>query len=184
MKPDHRRQDRRSPYVFDVQEVGRRAGSMKEFEVTVPAPSDLAVGLIGVPEDSDIHLDLRMEAVVEGVLVSGTADVELRGQCSRCLTELEGEATYEFQELFFYPGHEVEEDEMLIVDETVDIEEPLRGAVALELPFTPLCDDDCLGLCPTCGFMLNDDPSHNHGEKVDPRWEQLAGLAEELEKKN
>lgn len=184
MKLEHRHSDRRSPYVLDVHEVSHRAGMMKELDVTIPAPADLVVGLIGVPEGSDIHLDLRLEAVVEGVLATGTADVELSGQCSRCLTELEDEDTFKFQELFFHPGREVEEGELLIVDETVDIEEPLRGAVALELPFTPLCSEDCLGLCPDCGFSLNDDPSHNHGEQVDPRWDALAGLMEEIEEQN
>lgn len=179
MSPDHRHADRRSPYVFDVTEVGRRAGSMKEFEVTLPAPVELSSGLIGVPEGSDVHLDLRLEAVVEGVLATGSAEVELRGQCSRCLTDLEDEDTFEFQELFFYPGNGVEEDDSIIVDETVDIEEPLRGAVVLDLPFTPLCREDCLGLCPDCGFNLNDDPSHSHGDKVDPRWEKLAGLTDD-----
>lgn len=39
--------------------------------------------------------------------------------------------------------------------------------------FAPLCREDCLGLCPICGFNLNDDPEHNHGEQIDPRWEGL-----------
>ncbi|SDL33933.1 YceD family protein [Tessaracoccus oleiagri] len=183
MKPEHRHSDRRSPYVFDVHEVGRRAGSMKEFDVTLPAPADLVSGLIGVPEDSDVQLHLRLEAVVEGVLATGTADVELSGQCSRCLTDIDGEDTFDFQELYFYPGHEVEEDDKLIVDETVDVEEPLRGAVVLDLPFTPLCREDCLGLCPECGVNLNDDPTHDHADAVDPRWEKLAGLSEDTQNK-
>lgn len=184
MKLAHHHTDRQSPYVFDVHEVSHRTGQMRELDVTIPAPADLVVGLIGVPEDSDIQLELRLESVVEGVLATGTADVELSGQCSRCLAELEDEGTFKFQELFFHPGREVEEDELLIVDETVDVEEPLRSAVALELPFTPLCREDCLGLCPECGFNLNDDPSHDHGEKMDPRWDALAGLMEEIEEKN
>lgn len=175
MKSDHHA-DRRSPLVFDVHEVGRRAGAMKEFETEIPAPAELGSEVIGVPEGSPIHLEIRLESVVEGVLVSGTADVQVHAQCSRCLTELEWDDSFRFQELFFNPGREVEEDELLIVDETVDIEEPLRGAVVLELPFTPLCDEDCPGLCPDCGFDLNEDPEHGHGDKVDPRWEKLAGL--------
>ena len=176
MKSGHHQPDRRSPFVFDVHEIGHRAGAMKESEVVIAAPAELGSEVIGVPEGSDIHLQLRLEAVVEGVLATGTADVVLSGQCSRCLRELEDEGSYSFQELYYHPGREVEEDELLIVDETVDIEEPLRGAVVLELPFTPLCDEDCLGLCPECGFDLNDDPDHTHGDNVDPRWEKLAGL--------
>ncbi|RRD46274.1 DUF177 domain-containing protein [Tessaracoccus sp. OH4464_COT-324] len=176
MKSDHRAADRRSPLVFDVHEVGRRPGVMKEFEVTVPAPGELGSAVIGVPEGSPIQLHLKMESVVEGVLVSGRAAADIVGQCSRCLAELEDSASFEFQELFYYPGREIEDDESLIVDETVCIEEPLRGAVVLELPFTPLCDEDCLGLCPECGLDLNADPDHDHGARVDPRWAKLAGL--------
>ena len=67
--------------------------------------------------------------------------------------------------------------ESLVVDETIDLEETLRDAVVLELPFTPLCEEDCLGLCPDCGFNRNLDPGHGHGEQIDPRWSQLSGLA-------
>ena len=81
------------------------------------------------------------------------------------------------QELYFYPGKEMEEDESLIVDELIDLEEALRDAVVLELPFTPLCEDDCLGLCPECGADLNDDPEHTHDQRIDPRWEKLTGLS-------
>lgn len=181
MKSEHRSPDRRSPFVFDVHEVGRRPGAMKEFQVELLAPAELSSEVIGVPEGSPIQLHLRLESVVEGVLVSGRADVQLSGQCSRCLGELEGEGSFEFQELFYYPGREVEQDESLIVDETVDLEEPIRGAVVLELPFTPLCEEDCLGLCPECGLDLNSDPEHSHGDRVDPRWAKLASLTQNNE---
>lgn len=172
----HRQLDRRSPYVIDIQELQRRPGTMRRLETTVPAPANLGLEVIRVPEGSDVDLDLRMEAVVEGVLVTGAAAVQLHGECVRCLAEIDGSDSFDLQELFFYPGHEVEEDESQIVEETIDLEVPLRDAVVLELPFAPLCMEDCLGLCPDCGFNRNDDPNHAHADKVDPRWEKLAGL--------
>lgn len=176
MSSSPRHPDRRSPYVFDVLELGRRPGALKEVRTTVPAPAELGYDVIAVPQDSDVDLALRMEAVVEGVLVTGTALAEVRGQCSRCLEPIEGDQPFELQELYFYPGNEVEEDESLVVDETVDLEEALRDAVVLELPFSPLCDPDCPGLCPDCGFNLNEDPVHGHTDTVDPRWGKLAQL--------
>ena len=149
---------------------------MKQVSATVPAPADLGTAVIGVPQGTDIELDLRFEAVTEGVLVTGTATVELHGQCARCLDDIEEQSSFDVQELYFYPGKEMEEDESLIVDELIDLEEALRDAVVLELPFTPLCEDDCLGLCPECGAALNDDPEHTHDQRIDPRWEKLTGL--------
>jgi uncharacterized protein len=52
----------------------------------------------------------------------------------------------------------------------------LRDAVVLALPFQPLCQDDCPGLCVECGARLADDPGHQHDEPVDPRWAALQGL--------
>lgn len=150
---------------------------MKQVSTTVPAPADLGTVVIGVPQGTGIELDLRLEAVTEGVLVTGTATVELHGQCARCLDSIEEQASFDVQELYFYPGKEMEEDESLIVDELIDLEEALRDAVVLELPFTPLCEDDCLGLCPECGADLNDDPEHTHDQRIDPRWEKLTGLS-------
>ncbi|MEZ5087126.1 MAG: YceD family protein [Tessaracoccus sp.] len=176
MRTEHRQPDRRSPLVIEIHDVKRQAGSMKELAAVVPAPADLGTAVIGVPEDSDISLALKLEAVVDGVLVGGTADVHLHGSCSRCLGDIDYDQSFVLRELYFYPGKEVEEDDSLVVDETIDLEVALRDAVVLELPFTPLCDEDCLGLCPDCGFVLNDDPEHSHGEKTDPRWEKLTGF--------
>ncbi|HMR50032.1 MAG TPA: YceD family protein [Arachnia sp.] len=176
MRTEHRHPDRRSPWVIETHDVLRQAGSMKELRTVLPAPAELGTAVIGVPEGSDISLELKLEAVVDGVLARGRVDVQLHGSCSRCLSDVAYDDSFDLRELYFYPGKEVEEDESLVLDETVDLEVALRDAVVLELPFTPLCDEDCLGLCPDCGFNLNDDPAHEHGDRIDPRWEKLTGF--------
>lgn len=168
--------DRRSPLVIDLLELGHGAGAMHAVSRTVPAPVDLGLAVIGVPEGTDIDLDLRLESVGEGVLVTGTASAHVNGNCARCLTDIGEDTTFDLQELYFYPGHAVDEDERHVEDDMIDLEEALRDAVVLELPFTPLCDEDCLGLCPECGFRLNEDPEHDHGPGIDPRWGKLADL--------
>jgi len=52
----------------------------------------------------------------------------------------------------------------------------LRDEVVLDLPFQPLCREDCAGLCTVCGVNLNDHPDHEHEVVGDPRWEALRGL--------
>lgn len=149
---------------------------MREMTLEVPAPEGIGIDVIEVPEGSLIHLDLRFEAVEEGVLVSGVADVELAGECARCLEPLEDDLEVDLQELFVYPESEAGEDEVSrIVDDYIDLEPLIRDQVVLELPFTPLCREDCAGLCPTCGVNLNDEPEHAHEEGGDSRWAALAG---------
>src|SRR6476646_11882691 len=174
--------DPRAPRVLDTRELGRRPGSQREVSRTVPAPADLGIEVLRVPEGAPVELDLRTEAVMEGVLVTGTAKAVLEGECARCLEPISDEIEVRFQELFVYDDKDVDPDEELEVsklqDDLVDLEPLLRDAVVLALPFQPLCEDDCPGLCAECGARLKDDPGHTHGEPVDPRWSALAALTE------
>jgi uncharacterized protein len=177
MSSPHRPLDRRSGLVLDTHELGRRPGAMKQLSTSVDAPADLGIAVIGVPPGSPIELDLRLESVVEGVLVTGVASVTVAGECVRCLTAISDEMEIDIQELFVYPGSEATEDEASRLEgDLIDLEPLLRDGVVLDLPFQPLCRDDCQGLCITCGANLNDVPDHTHEQSMDPRWEKLAAL--------
>ncbi|WP_406023141.1 DUF177 domain-containing protein [Nocardioides sp. NBC_00850] len=177
--------DPRAPLVLDTRELGRRPGSERHVERTVPAPADLGIEVLSVPEGSPVEFDLRLEAVMEGVLVTGTAFAVLEGECVRCLEPIEDEAEVDIQELYVYndsrDGQAPDEDDETSRTEgdLIDLEPVLRDAVVLALPFQPMCQDDCPGLCPECGARLADEPGHNHGDKVDPRWAGLASLKDE-----
>ena len=98
-----RRLDPRSPLVLDTHELGRRPGSMRRVQVTVAAPEHLGTEVIGIPAGSDLSLDLRLEAVMEGVLVSGSIRGRAVGECVRCLEEVVEDIDVPIQELYAYP---------------------------------------------------------------------------------
>jgi uncharacterized protein len=128
-----------------------------------------------------VALDLRFEAVSEGVLVTGSAVAPLTGECARCLDPLTSTLEVSFQELYRYlpdPGEDEDDGEERFLDgDQLDLEPAFRDAVVLALPLSPLCRDDCPGLCVECGAKLADvGPEHGHGDKVDPRWGLLAKL--------
>jgi len=170
----HRRQpDPRSSLVIETHELARSAGTMKNHRRTAQAPADLGIGVIGVPEGSPVELEIKLEAVGEGVLVTGTAVVALAGECTRCLKPISDSMEIDIQELFYYPGNEPDDEAARNEGERIDLEPVLRDAVVLDLPFAPLCTEDCRGICPICGADLNDDPDHGHDDDVDPRWGDL-----------
>lgn len=177
MTASHRHPDRRSGLVLDTHDLVRRAGEMRTVHTSVEAPADIGVAVIGVPAGSPIELDLRLEAVVEGVLVTGTAHAQLVGECVRCLAEVTDEVEVDVQELFTYPGSATDDEETSRLDgELLDLEPVLRDEIVLELPFQPVCRPDCRGLCPECGADLNVVAEHSHDAAVDPRWASLAQL--------
>ena len=94
--------DPRAPLVLDTRELGRRPGSQREVSRSVPAPADLGIEVLRVPEGSPVELDLRLEAVMEGVLVTGTARAGLEGECVRCLGPIADEIEVDLQELYVY----------------------------------------------------------------------------------
>lgn len=175
--------DPRSPLVFDVRELGRRAGAMRSYRRAVPAPTGLGSGLIAVPDGAPLELDVRLESVTEGVLVTGTVTGTLRGECGRCLEPVTTDLAVELCELFAYPHSVTEqtsgEDEVSrLAGDLLDLEPVVRDAVILALPWTPLCRPDCAGLCPDCGQRLDDLPAGHTHDQLDPRWAALAAFTD------
>src|SRR3954452_1313099 len=105
------RLDPRSPFVLDTRELGRRPGSMRRVRMTAAAPSDWALELVRVPAGADVQLELRLEAVMDGVLVTGTASGPLTAECGRCLEPVETTFTADIQELYAYDPADVADDE-------------------------------------------------------------------------
>jgi uncharacterized protein len=155
-----------------------------------------------------MQLDVRFEAVTEGVLVTGTVTAPLVGECARCLAPLASSVTATFTELYLYDGRphgprdgrdgrqdkhdkhdkhhrhdprewhdedaEPDSEELYLDGDLLDLEPALRDAVVLALPMSPLCREDCPGLCAECGVPLADaGPGHRHDEPADPRWAAL-----------
>ncbi|MFD1536440.1 YceD family protein [Nonomuraea guangzhouensis] len=171
--------DPRSPWVISTHDLGRRPGSMKRMTLSLPAPVDLGVNMIGVPKDAEVELDLRLEAVMEGVLVSGTAQAPLAGECVRCLDPVTSEIEVDLQELFFYSDEDASEEDSLLDGELLDLEPTFRDAAVLALPLSPVCGEDCAGLCTECGVKLAEAGDDHRHEKIDARWASLQGLVTE-----
>ncbi len=198
----------RGALIFDTRLLGRQAGSALTQTRIVPAPEDMHLELVRVPDGADMTLEVRFEAVTEGVLATGTVTAPLAGECARCLAPLTSSVTASFQELYLYQDErphgpagrgpagrgahdrhdrrhrsdhdepEERDDEQLYLDgDLLDLEPMLRDAIVLALPMSPLCRDDCPGLCVECGVPLADaGPDHRHDEAPDPRWARLKQL--------
>jgi uncharacterized protein len=180
--------DPRRPFVLDTRSLGRRPGTMWERRWTLPAPDGLTQAIVRVPEGAELDLQLRLETVLDGVLATATVTAPTAGECGRCLDEVAGTIEVHVTELYSYreqadryarTSGDDQDDEVRHLDgDMLDLEQPVRDAVVLALPVSPLCRPDCGGLCPTCGAHLDEvGPQHTH-DMHDPRWGALRGLTE------
>lgn len=194
--PGRERKDE-GAFILNIHELPRRAGEMREYALDIDAPFRIGIPLIAVPEGDLIELDARCESVTEGVLVTADIFAIAIGECIRCLDPVELEIERKIQELYRYQptddkgkrvskgdkrkdeemeGDLEEVDILYIEGDQANLEIPILDAIILSLPVNPLCDEECLGLCPDCGEKWENLPEeHSHGAS-DIRWAGLAGL--------
>lgn len=177
-----------SPFILNTHDLPRRAGEMKELQLDIPAPVAIGLPLIAVPEGDLLELDIRLESVTEGVLVTADLYTVAVGECIRCLDPVEVIIDKQIRELYRYEatngrGQKVDkeddlnDEEVLVMEgDDLNLELPIVDTVILNLPSNPLCDPDCEGLCQDCGEKWANLPEDHQHELADPRWAGLDGL--------
>jgi len=176
-----KRLDPRNPLVFDIRDLG--TGAARTLSRTCQAPSHMGAGMARVPAGADLELEVQLEGVAEGVLVTASVTAPLAGECARCLEPFTSVARVRLQELFTPEAESAEpgagiaaSEQSYLLDDSgqLDLEPALRDAVVLELPLSPLCDDRCQGLCVECGVRLADaEPGHGHEQHGGALWAAL-----------
>lgn len=148
-------------------------GSFRDVRRSVVV-HDLAAAGARVPVDDTVDLDLRLEAIGDGIVVSGDVSGRWTAECSRCLEAVEGPFELVVRELF--EDEPVESETYPLLGEEIDLEPLIRDAVLPEIPTAPLCDEECRGLCPQCGIDRNHERCSCATDARDPRWSALDEL--------
>src|SRR5690606_33199912 len=94
------------PFVLPVRDLVHTPGQMREHRFSVPLAQQWGEGIVSVEPATEVTLDVRLESVHEGILVTGEAHTRYDGVCGRCLTDISEPLQVEFQELFAYSGEE------------------------------------------------------------------------------
>jgi uncharacterized protein len=152
----------RDTYRIDVAPI------LENLSDTIIISDDLALTSFCVGDEvfeptSSIHFDVTLTNVGTALVAMGTASLPVTATCARCLTPFATEIAAEVDGFYVRPGHdegipEEQEIEYIDAENTVDILPAIMAALVLEAPFAPLHDEDCAGICPTCGADLNEGP--------------------------
>ena len=172
-------------FAVDVRELLQKPAAHRHVVVRAPL-EDLATPVAWVPPDRPVTVDVEIESVVEGLLVTGKVSASAVVRCVRCLREFDQEVEAEVRELFtLEPREDEDEGYAVLRDDRLPLDTMARDALVLAFPAFPLHSPDCAGLCPTCGADRNTvDCGHGGTEDLDPRWAALAGLQDSLEEDN
>ncbi len=169
--------------LIDLRDI--EEGSLEfvdEFEI---APERLDPDMAADPVL--VRLQGNVAPMGNGFVVAGTLRAEGKLFCSRCLVPVVWTGEEGFSVELRYPG-DVAEDEMelsgedmnvvFLESDQLDLAELAAEQVILSLPMRVLCQDDCAGLCPTCGANRNLKSECGCEPEIDPRWHALRALQE------
>jgi uncharacterized protein len=151
----------------------------------------LVEDITGIDDDLEIESPIRgpvnLIRTADGILVTASLTTDLALECRRCLEPFSATVELDLQEEFHpsvdistgakIPVADTEEDGTVIDEQHVlDMTEVVRQAIFLAVPISPLCKEECRGLCSMCGQNLNEGQCQCVAETVDPRLEVLKEL--------
>lgn len=131
--------------------------------------------------EGDVDVDVTLNRSGGKILIKGEVKFTHKLQCSRCLKEILRPRTEKI-EVLYVPSTlldreleltEADVNTLFYEGDVIDLEQPVRDAIILSMPMTPVCRPDCKGLCPRCGKDLNEEECDCTKRKIDPRWEAL-----------
>jgi uncharacterized protein len=142
----------------------------------------------------DFHFETALDAtatvwkVGQSIMVKGSLRAQLRLQCVRCLEEFSYPLSSTF-EVALFPAKEAsfeEEEEVELVEDEMEsnfyeggeihLSEIACEQIFLEIPYQPVCHEDCKGLCPVCGKDLNRAPCNCRREEFETGFAVLKKL--------
>ena len=138
---------------------------------------------------SQVEVRLDGEARPHGgsVSVFGRFRATSQVACSRCLEAVPWSVEESYSVEYRRTPDAVEEDEVgleeddldevFLEEEAIDLVDLAAEQILLALPMRILCDENCAGLCPTCGANRNADGACDCPPENDPRWRALEGLS-------
>lgn len=121
--------------------------------------------------DDDLHADVihcavRVSRVQQGILAEADCSGEIDLECTRCLEPFRTGLKAHFEEIFYFHFLRENEDAEQFLPESgyMDLQDLIREYLVMEIPYAPVCKEDCKGLCPVCGKNLNLGPCHHEDE--------------------
>lgn len=156
-----------SPFSIDVSSLLYGALSeievLREVEMPVIEKSSEQI-LLAKP----VKLGMKLSRTGSDIEAAGTIETEAILICSRCLKEFHHPFKIEVVELFFGLDNPADEGDYHIVHDQIDLFPLIEESILLTVPFKPVCDEACKGICSHCGRDQNVDPCDCPREEIHP----------------
>jgi uncharacterized protein len=165
--------------TFDLRKLRLRSGDQARERVEIEIDPLVLGGQSYDPQPDPAPAELTVTRASSGTVLELALDLAVAGPCFRCLEDAELALQLRLREYEATKPESDDERSEYLEDDLLDLSAWSHDAIALALPETILCRDDCAGLCPVCGKDLNAEPHEHVEERLDPRWAKLSELRQE-----
>jgi len=152
--------------------IHQNVGFSRDFPFEIPS--------IYLPPDLDLRKlsgIVRVTRATQGLLVQIRMRARVVAECVRCLNKFYQPLKIESTELYAFSLNSVTDSGLLVPENgKIDLAPIIREEMLVAIPISPLCKQDCKGLCPICGEDLNETACNHDEEQIDPRLGVLKSL--------
>jgi len=139
-------EERRVEFPIEINKIKPYLGGREDLELVGPFAGEAWVYKM----NATVHL----KGVIRGTV---------KATCGRCLDMFEADVAIRFNQTLRPPeSKEAGEEEDLTTGfhdgYAIQVDDIVAAQIGLKIPQVFLCDDECLGLCPSCGKNLNEGP--------------------------
>lgn len=170
-------------------ELKRTSEDFSERHELEESPQVLELEAESAVFEEPVKVELTIAKSQDQLICRGDVKTGVKLECSRCLGQYHHDLSSHLDFVVDLGGNpdgtKSEEEGYFVADASsafFEINDLVREAVILSVPFKPLCSENCKGLCPICGTDLNRSTCNCVKETVDPRWDQLRGLLKKKSK--
>lgn len=122
--------------------------------------SDVEMGEQTFHFEGPVSFEITLTNAGAGVVASGEVSGTVTTPCVRCLCDTTIDVSAEVDGFYVLPSRateipEEQEYELIADDMTVDLEPAVTQSLIVELPYAPVHDEACKGICPVCGVDRN-----------------------------
>ncbi len=131
---------------------------------------------------ADVDVEAALDKTPTQILLTSKIRTTANFQCDRCVAPFEEELSPSYKMLYVLEGSDTGHlgpSEFQVITpghNVIDITEDVRQTILLSVPLKLLCNENCKGLCPSCGKNLNEGICTCSEPAVDSRWEKLRKL--------
>jgi uncharacterized protein len=133
----------------------------------------------------DADLDVKMDKSSHQIVLDCDLTVKIKFECDRCDNKTEQELKNHFQISYIFASEKIESDDFNLKilspeEDKIDLREDVFEYAELSVPLKKLCNEDCKGLCSSCGKDLNTGPCSCEKMKDTDIWKPLQNLKEKF----